>query len=474
MPIFVDLFAGAGGLSLGLVRAGLEGILAVEASPMAAETYFRNLLERDPNVWRQHRALPLDEQIRGGLAVAPTSQVLQRLDVVRDLLAGHDLDVLAGGPPCQGFSTAGSRNPADHRNQLPFEFLSFVREFQPRLVLIENVPGIAARSPKNPIKDTVLARLAHSLRHIHPGYRTLAIQVNAADFGLAQRRPRVVLVAARSDIADGASRSWIAAAAGDGELVARPWQALGMPTLPTDPGTVLSALGDLGPDGYCLESADDYPAALGLARRLRFSAHDAPPAGRGEPPPSHPPNHVLRRHGERTVRRFALLLALRDLGITSEILTIPSDVEEEDLPPLVDQWVSAVPVKLPLRYRNIALASTRAELRSLILELATRKHSQRVLDASGVSGPVLSLPDDHVHHLDPRTLSVREMARLQGFPDRFVFYGRETTGGPRRRHEVPQYTQVGNAVPPPLGEALGTALLDVLDAAGIGRRALAG
>ena len=77
----------------------------------------------------------------------------------------------------------------------------------------------------------------------------------------------------------------------------------------------------------------------------------------------------------------------------------------------------------------------------------------------------MSLPDDFVHYTYPRTLTVREMARLQSFADSFVFYSKETTGAHRRKLEVPQYTQVGNAVPPLLARAVGEQLMTVLDAA---------
>ena len=87
----------------------------------------------------------------------------------------------------------------------------------------------------------------------------------------------------------------------------------------------------------------------------------------------------------------------------------------------------------------------------------TKKHSQRVLEENNTPHiTVVSIPDDYIHYNKkmPRTLSVRECARLQTFPDDFIFYGKRTTGGLRRRIDVPQYTQVGNAIPPRLGEAI--------------------
>ena len=101
----------------------------------------------------------------------------------------------------------------------------------------------------------------------------------------------------------------------------------------------------------------------------------------------------------------------------------------------------------------------------MVVELATKKHSQRALRWDMPSYTVLSLPDDFVHPLHPRTLTVRELARFQSFPDNFIFRSKVTTGGPKRKTEVPQYTQVGNAVPPKLAKAIGFRISSVLQSA---------
>ena len=94
----------------------------------------------------------------------------------------------------------------------------------------------------------------------------------------------------------------------------------------------------------------------------------------------------------------------------------------------------------------------------------TKKQTQKALDENKPAGTALSIPDDacHYHAGELRTLTVREMARIQSFPDKFVFRAKETTGGQMRKYEVPQYTQVGNAVPPALGKALGLCLHELL------------
>lgn len=87
------------------------------------------------------------------------------------------------------------------------------------------------------------------------------------------------------------------------------------------------------------------------------------------------------------------------------------------------------------------------ELVALLIKLSTKKHSQRPLKPDSPSPTIVTIPDDYVHPYLPRTLTVREMATLQSFPQDFEFRSKETTGGTKRKEEVPQYTQVGNAVP---------------------------
>ena len=94
-------------------------------------------------------------------------------------------------------------------------------------------------------------------------------------------------------------------------------------------------------------------------------------------------------------------------------------------------------------------------------EYGLKKMALRVLDPDRPAPTITSMPDDLLHYAEPRTLTVRENARLQGFPDWFAFKGKYTTGGDKRRREVPRFTQVANAVPPPMAEVLGSVLLAI-------------
>ena len=106
--------------------------------------------------------------------------------------------------------------------------------------------------------------------------------------------------------------------------------------------------------------------------------------------------------------------------------------------------------------------ATAEDVGHLIDELSSAKHAQRCLDPNNAAPAQLSIPDDCIHWERDRVLTIREMARLQSFPDWFEFRSKETTGGSSRAYEVPQYTQVGNAVPPLLARSFGDSIKAVL------------
>jgi DNA (cytosine-5)-methyltransferase 1 len=170
-PLAIDLFSGCGGLTLGLKQAGFRVIAAVECDPLAAETYQAN-----------HKRVHLYEQDIRTLSV---DRVMRRLGLRRG-----QLDLLAGCPPCQGFSTIKTLNgrayPRDKQNDLVFDFIRFVRRMRPKSVMLENVPGLA--------KDRRLYRVVKELKVL--GYFCTQGILDAADFGVPQRRKRFILIAA--------------------------------------------------------------------------------------------------------------------------------------------------------------------------------------------------------------------------------------------------------------------------------------
>ena len=132
-----------------------------------------------------------------------------------------------------------------------------------------------------------------------------------------------------------------------------------------------------------------------------------------------------------------------------------------------ETWNTRIPKHTKIvqtRMRKIQSGSTLESLRGTDLE--TAKHSHRVIHKDKFPNiTVVSIPDDYIHYNTnlPRTLSVRECARLQTFPDHFRFIGKRTTGGKRRRFEVPQYTQVANAIPPRMAEVFAKKLIEIIE-----------
>jgi len=177
-------------------------------------------------------------------------------------------------------------------------------------------------------------------------------------------------------------------------------------------------------------------------------------------------NHNKRRHSDRVVKRFSFYRLLLEHGIDQRLLSVMGQQDEDSA--LRYALSELENIKFPVTIQVDSSGSTETvesveELAALAWLLRTKKHSQKVLAADAPSRTVVTLPDDYGHPIHPRTFTVRELARFQGFPDNFEFMGKETTGAERRRVEVPQYTQVGNAVSPWQSLAVATRLRKILD-----------
>ena len=168
VPVAMDLFAGAGGSTQGLVDAGFRVLAAIEQDQDAADSLAAN----HPDV----HVLPMD--------IGEVSPKGLRLKLGLD---PFDLTLLTACPPCQGFSSLGVRDSDDKRNDLVAQVWRFTREFWPSAVLVENVPGLA--------NDQRWAVLCRQLRTV--GYRVESWMVDAADFGVPQRRRRLIALAVR-------------------------------------------------------------------------------------------------------------------------------------------------------------------------------------------------------------------------------------------------------------------------------------
>lgn len=402
-PFFVDAFAGCGGLSLGLLRAGWRGRLAIESDPFAFETLSANLLRPD-----------------GRFSFDWPSTIEKQAWDIRDLFSRRraqlddlsgQVDLLAGGPPCQGFSHAGRRDPRDSRNRLFEAYLDLVAILRPRFVLLENVTGFRhdfRASGRRRVRNFA-ATLEEGLRR---DYEVETAILRADDYGVPQARPRFFLVGARRE---GRSELLLRSFFADLESAAPAF--LAGRRLPRRP-TARHAISDLevhrngtvpSPDSPGFE-AIRYRRPNNLYQRAMRDGHRGPP-----------PDTRLARHRQHILDRFvALIEASRQLG---HPITIPAQVRAaHDL----------------------------------------RKATVRVLASHRPAPTITSLPDDLLHYSEPRILTVRETARLQSFPDWFAFQGQYTTGSTQRRRQVPRFTQVANAVPPLLAEQLGLRLLSLL------------
>jgi len=167
----IDLFSGCGGLSLGLKKAGFRVIAAIDNDALANETYLAN-----------H---PETLLLQTDITKVSANKLMQTLG-----LEHGELDLLAGCPPCQGFSTLrtlnGQRRIKDPMNDLVFQFLRFIRVLHPKTIMMENVPGLA--------KDQRFTKFCKTLTKL--GYQWKHSVRDAADFGIPQRRRRLILLAA--------------------------------------------------------------------------------------------------------------------------------------------------------------------------------------------------------------------------------------------------------------------------------------
>ncbi|MXX91005.1 MAG: DNA cytosine methyltransferase [Boseongicola sp. SB0677_bin_26] len=397
-PKCIDLFAGCGGLSLGLGAAGFEVVLGVEGNADAFATYERNLLGQRRSKhgwprWIERRAWRAED-------------ILARHFKEISSLSGK-IDLLAGGPPCQGFTTNGLRHPDDPRSKLVDVYLQYVETLSPHLALLENVRGFV--SMKHNVAGTYADYVRNEFSRL--GYQCWDAIIHCSEWGIPQRRPRFILVAAPIGSLPGIDPME--------RLRVQRRSFLENRGLGPTPTSARDALSDFCTSS-CEKQLDVEWGHLGfktLKRRddVRLS----------------PYQKLMRRHSSEEVSDMRL--ARHSLAAIDRMQEILNTCE-----------------------RGTCVRPKDRE------KLGLRKRSTTPLDPDAPAPTVSTLPDDLVHYSQPRSMSVREHARLQSFPDWFSFCGPYTSGGKRRRYACPRFTQVANAVPPLLAEALGEMLLGLL------------
>ena len=415
---------------------------------------------------------------------------------------GHGyVDLVSGGPPCQSFSMAGMREYTNLRNVLPSEFAKFVHLIQPKIALLENVTGILRPFQINGKEVFAWLEVAKAFVQLDKvndscsdlpehGYVPLCLHVNAKQAGVAQNRPRFIMVAFRYDVFSQLKKNLSEKSRDILEpseafyFKVRAGESVNKTHLPVyDPEksptafdktflarlagshvpSVKDAIDDLLADG---RKQSDY------VRRINDKFRSSVESGHEILPNFNTvANHVLRKHGFEVQRRFRIYQVLNNVSpeTAASALAILKGKKDQ----LDDRaWKELAQHTFYMNegFQFYSFKNKESLERSLI-ENQTGKHSQRALKCEAPAPAALSIPDDMCHYHEDgdglelkrlRTLTVREMARIQSFPDSFVFRSKATTGGAKRKYEVPQYTQVGNAVPPLLGLALGEIVRELL------------
>jgi DNA (cytosine-5)-methyltransferase 1 len=319
------------------------------------------------------------------------------------------VDLICGGPPCQGFSVGGIRDGNDLRNQLPYRYIDVVELVRPPFVLLENVEGMARRfvsKPGNvevPFVEWARSRLGEL------GYDAHFEILDASDFGVPQVRRRVFLFGVAKDLCEksGLTAKDLFVSLHRNRSLFR--THLGLPERQI---TVRDAIADLDgerqvvcPDSPKFQAGTYTTPTSEFAKLMR----------RGIPNEQIPNSHRFSEHTPRILEFYSQVQADKVFG------------------------------RLPKAY---------------LVAHGTKKDKKVLIDPSVPASTITTHPDEFIHFRTPRNITVREMARIQSFPDGFVFKGRYTINGPRRRHDVARCSQVGNAVPPLLAEAVGWALHD--------------
>lgn len=327
---YIDLFCGAGGLSLGFDQAGFKNVFSVEISPEYAKTYRRNF---------PHHHLIIKD-------IRNISE-----EEIEELVQQKAVDVIVGGPPCQGFSIAGNIGRTfleDDRNKLFKEFVRFVSLIKPKVFVMENVAAMATH-----LKGKTITAIVEAFEGAGTGYKIKWEVLNSVNYGVAQERRRIVIVGVRSDL--------------DTEFL--------------------------------------YPEKEEKEYTVKDVIKDLPALESGET--SSIPNHTAMKHSQQMLYKMSFI---KDGG---DRMDIPEEIRPKS-----------------------------GDIRKYI-----RYDSQK--PSVCVTGDMRKI----FHYEQNRALTARELARIQSFPDDFVFEG----------SSIQIQQQIGNAVPPRLANRIALQVKEALE-----------
>ena len=431
MAYAIDLFCGAGGCSEGLIQAGFDILFSSDISDMVELTYRHRHeqlgLHQGYNTWFERSDI---RNLKGEF-------IWQKIRSLEWFNNGErecpkDIDLIIGGPSCQGFSRAGRRKKDDPRNMLFGEYVRVINEIRPRYIVLENVEGfmdmqflgyVGITGIQYPDGSVTPAILRNELSEI--GYHTLEPKIlNAADFGVPQRRNRAIFIGYR-----------------DGEK--QPDYPI--PTTSENQLTLQDAISDLITDVSIKKKIpeSDYQKECKKGRTPNIYGK---PISVGEKLA----NTELPNVTPVVAERFSLFQQ-GESGSNLRKRVKNDGIDISNKPALIDlccQKLNKSKKEVIQLFKKGNCAEDEIDV------LLTKKNIRQRWNANQPSATIVSIADDYISPWEARTFSVREMARCQSFDDSFEFLGKRTTGGLLRRVEVPQYTQVGNAVPPLLAKAV--------------------
>jgi len=397
----LDLFSGCGGFSNGFIKQNFTIKGAIEFDKEIALTYQKN--HPDTKIFiGDIRKLNIEE--------------------VKNELG--DIDVIIGGPPCQGFSIAGKRDINDQRNTLPLEFIKYVEYFNPKIFVMENVKGLVSMD-----KGRVLKHFLEQFEAI--GYKVKYKVLNCSDYEVPQIRERIFIVGVRNDIPLDFS----------------------FPEKSERIITLGEAIGDIEQIGS-FEETQQYNHDMYFP--VDKKTYELLGEGNFLCDLRHGENHVhsweISLKGECSPKETSILNAISENRRKKKYGNKDGNpLSIEDIKELTNYDDISSEIKNLIRMEYLEEIDGKYDIHDRKINIGLRifDRNKPVNTITTLSGANSS----YAHYSQPRNFTVREVARLQTFDDNFIFYGNISS----------QYRQVGNAVPPKMAEKIAEQVKKILD-----------
>lgn len=525
----IDLFCGAGGFSEGILQAGFHIVFSSDRSVHVMETY-KNRHKQLGLIQGKNTHFELADirELEGEYILKRINELSYFKEKEQSFKKG-DIDAIFGGPPCQGFSIAGKRDKSDPRNMLFREYLRVIKEIEPKYIVMENVTGFMSMQVNPDFKsfnnvkyrDDELVSTVVQTELEGFGYTVLKPKIlDASDFGVPQRRLRVIVLAYKKDATP--IEYPIPTTINEKEKITVEEALAGVSIRTNKVGYANASSHGRTPHFESSEPVSNFDKHFNMEE----SKHSAAIKER----------FTLFKQGESVVNLKNRLLKKKNNGelildirnypnllnetvfminkdfnlnilrreLTNNKIEIENNLIVSLYKRIIKLWnietdsnIYLIEAKKPIgkvkmekdtftSVFNVAKKEfngfvTEEELVRLFINdslnvrainvdwneilnaLLTNKNTRTRLNSRKPGPTMVTLPDDFIHPTLNKILNVREMARIQSFDDSFQFLGKRTTGGGKRKDEVPQFTQVGNAVPPLLALAIAKSVRNALE-----------